>query len=183
MRKLNPDLTIHAGDYVLDEVSDLAQLGQSRFDSFEIMTNGFPTLELRIDRRKATLSAVDPTLGTLGAMDQIQRQIPRRFTLGLRGFAFAALYALAVAVVLVILTVESASPFHSKSIPVSWVVVEIAIILPIFPILFFGSREATVNTLTRAEAPPFWQRTRDDWIVNLVFLVAGALVGFLVGKI
>jgi len=189
MRDVNPALTIRAGDYDLDSVADLADLVERRLSTLGISTVGEPNLELHIDRWGAKLSAVEPSPTTLGAMYSIQRQLPKWRaipTVDVEAVG-AALFLVGIVAFSLLVTgfiSETQRLMHHRGVltrDAAFVWGGIAALLAVGRLN--KSWRPVINTVTRAEAPNFWQRTRDDWIVNLVFLAVGLALGYFVGKI
>jgi hypothetical protein len=45
------------------------------------------------------------------------------------------------------------------------------------------SRKAVLINAYRADRPSFWQRSRDDWVIGVVMLLLGGMLGYLVNQI
>ncbi|GAA1799957.1 hypothetical protein HC028_16690 [Planosporangium flavigriseum] len=180
--------TLSAGDYTLDSVDDLATLSQPVVSDFMLIVNQTRAV-LTLDGRIARLEMKNPDLTARGAAAEVAR-VARRCQR--RGAFFIQRRWLLGAVAILVLgatyAVIEALGAVSKSL--QWSAVAVVAVLLIFNQATHGKpawlRRAVIYTRTRSEAPPFWERKRDDiWIAvvsGFVFLVLGVVVGYVLPK-
>lgn len=76
MREVAPDLTLHADDYTLDDVDDLADAPETYVRRFVAESQG---KGIRLDLADVSvIAANDPDLKTRGMMEEVQRLTRRR---------------------------------------------------------------------------------------------------------
>jgi hypothetical protein len=175
----NQQVTLRTDKYVLDAVDDLDNAEESTLAQLVVTGDG-ARVRLTLGPRASVLEVRDPDLRLRGFIQEVQRVAHR---CSRRRASIAAL-----AVVLVLgagaLRGGTAVGLLPQSPPL-WVLALIVLPLGFATGLITGRAQSrtVLYTRTRAEAPTFWTRKRDDLLINVVALLVGGVIGYFVNMI
>jgi hypothetical protein len=157
-------LAIECGDWVMDDSMDFENpdLPERLPDVAMTGTDGKTAVSVKLGEGEASVHLIEPTTFTEGTLSRILRLTkPRR-------------------------RIFSRIKFDTKTGPRMVVFTTRMALLATrmvpFPVSVTGvlSSAVLINAY-RDERPTFWQRTRDDWIVAVVMLLLGAMLGGVIG--
>lgn len=182
---------IQADEFVTTDPSDMLDMPSDVINSLSIVAVD-PSITITLSRTTATAEATDPDLVVLGALTKIEELLQRRrrrlkfFTwsggddpssLGTSILSLILGIAGVIAAVVGLLT-EGDNP-SEPGLSRGWIIA-IGIVSSILLVgyLTLGTRRfATVIPRSQKDAPPFWERNRDEIAINAIFTVIGGVLG------
>jgi hypothetical protein len=194
LRELTDDVRIQADDYGATEPQDLLQIQPATISELTIVATQ-PSVTVTLSGKTATLEATDADTMTLGATKRIETRMrqcrrPLKRLLWTTNdkqpptlVAFAFIVGL-IALVLAIFAVAdlvNPSPPSPDATTISWrsasEIWGLAVLLIALSVTLTARRQAIVIPRLQKDAPPFWERKRDDIAINAVFTVIGVGLG------
>jgi hypothetical protein len=190
LKELTADVRIQADDFEANEPQDLVDISSDTINELTLVATQ-PNVTVNLSGKTATLEATDPDNSTLGALKRIeermgQRRRPLKRVLWntnrepvLVGIAFL-LGLISVVLVAVWLAPDPANPPpNTANDDTGWVIGIWVLTLLVIPltVIMTARRQAIVIPRLQKDAPPFWERNKDDIAVNAVFTVIGAGLG------
>ena len=149
---------------------------------------------MTLSKDAATAEATDPDMMTLGALKRIEEIVRKRNRpfkkfvwkasarppaeeMRLADFLLVILMAGLFAGLVVLLSPEKGT--NELRLGVGWTVVISSLIVLAFATMFgmTTTRQAIVVPRSQKDAPPFFDRNRDQLVVNAIFAVVGAALG------
>jgi hypothetical protein len=194
LKELTQDVRIQADDFVATEPQDLLDISSKAIDELTIVATQ-PSVTVTLSGKTATLEATDADTMTLGATKRIeermrQRRRPLKKVLWnaehtpLLVLVASGLGLLALVLAIAALTnPDPATPPPPGTTRISWEVairiwVTAALAITISVILT-ARRQAIIIPRYQKDAPPFWERNRDQIAINAIFTVIGGVLGIL----
>ncbi|SFR11656.1 hypothetical protein SAMN04488564_103622 [Lentzea waywayandensis] len=176
------DLIIEVnGEDLLKDVSHLSSY-QGRVKSISV-TSG--SVRLYLGAYPCQIVVRTPDLKLRGMMSEIVKIADRCMRLRffhktLHSMRNAVLFTLACVAVTTYLGTTTASGRTSPSL-VDFALIPVGALVAI-GLVFWLLRplSSVLHTRTRHEAPPFWQRKKDDLLINLTSLMIGGVIGYYV---
>jgi hypothetical protein len=179
-------------NYEASDPSDFDQLPES-LESVRISTkrSSSAAVTVMIDTGRATVQLVEPDIPADGVLSRIRAICePRRRP----GWSFChwagPTLAILILAYLVVSTIAynltKTSPFWNNAF---WtpeiLVLSVALLAAGGGIMVIGSnkRKVRITNAMRADRPRYWARTRDMWVVGVATAIAGAVLGYLLGRI
>lgn len=194
LKEVADEVRIQADDFVATEPQDLLDISSDTINELTIVATQ-PNVTVTLSGETATLEATDADTMTLGATKRIEERMRQRRrplkkvlwtkekTPALVGLAIIlGLIALALAV-FAVMSLASENPPPPDSTTISWEVaigiwVAAALVIAISVILT-ARRQAMIIPRYQKDAPPFWERNRDEIAINAIFTVIGGVLGIL----
>jgi hypothetical protein len=192
LKELTQDVRIQADDFVATEPQDLLDISSKTIDELTIVATQ-PSVTVTLSGKTATLEATDADMTTLGAVKRIEegmrhRRRPLKKLLwnneqppALVGLTLVLNIAALVLAVLALTDPAPANPPPPDATTISkeWVIgVWVAAVLAtVFSVMLTARRQAIVIPRLQKDAPPFWERNRDEIAINAVFTVIGGVLG------
>ena len=184
------EVRIQADDFVATEPQDLLDISSGTINELTIVATQ-PNVTVTLSGKAATLEATDPDNSTLGALKRIEERMGLRhrpfkrvlwntdkipalvgtaFLLGLVSLVLFALW----------LAPDPANPPpNTTHIDMGWVIGIWGLTLLVIPltVIVTARRQAIVIARLQKDAPPFWERNRDQIAINAIFTVIGGVLG------
>jgi hypothetical protein len=189
LKEVAGDVRIQADDFVATEPQDLLDISSKTIDELTIVATQ-QNVTVTLSGQTATIEVTDADTMTLGAVKRIE-ELMRRRRRRLKRFVFgepflglmAAITAMITALIglgAAIDTVTSSSQ-RTSGPPVSWQwLIGLGWVLAVVSVLAVtmgARRQAIVIPRPQKDAPPFWERNRDEIAINAFFTVIGAVLG------
>lgn len=171
---------LRADDYALDGVDDIAALPGARIRSFDVISNAVDGPRLKLTEFSFRLEIPNPGYTGRGLADVLQQfaREHRQFVLSPQPFLVAVAVASLASIYLHL------SPRAAALLRGTQITVLLALAIASYRANsrgqpFLVSSGAAMFTNTRAEAPTFIERVKDDIVVNAAGVCAGWLLGIL----
>jgi hypothetical protein len=183
---------IQADEFVTTDPSDMLDMPSDVINSLSIVAVD-PSITITLSRTAATAEATDPDMVVLGALTKIEELLQRRrrrlkffiwsgggddpSSLG-TSILFLILGIAGVIAAVVGLLAEGDNPSEPE-LSRGWIIA-IGIVSSILLVgyLTLGTRRyATVIPRSQKDAPPFWERNKDEMAINAIFTVIGGVLG------
>jgi hypothetical protein len=191
LKEVAADVRIQADDFVATEPQDLLDISSDTINELTIVATQ-PSVTVTLSGKTATLEATDADMMTLGATKRIEERMRQRRrplkrvlwnkdkTPFLVGAAFTLSLVSLVFAMLLLLAPEPANPPpDSITIGREWIIGTWALTISVvsLAVIMTARRQAIVIPRPQKDAPPFWERNRDEIAINTVFTVIGAVLG------
>jgi hypothetical protein len=192
LKELTNDVRIQADDFVATEPQDLLDMSSDTINELTIVATQ-PSVTVTLSGKTATLEATDADMATLGAVKRIEermrhRRRPLKRLLwnkdqppALVGFTLILGVA---ALVLAVLAVADPTPANPPPPNTTTIGIELAIgtwvaavLATTLSVILTARRQAIVIPRTQKDAPPFWERNRDEIVINAIFTAIGGVLG------
>jgi hypothetical protein len=183
-------VTVDGAAYELDAIEDLATWSGKSLTKFEVnvdphqnKTRGVARTTLTIQESGMHLRMEDPSLAALGAATQLERvarRCRRQLAMSKRGgpaWPVVSLFAIALTLVFLIGGATGTHTPHTERRLLLWAIWFLGIAFAVLSSIYLVGRLRSGSRLygaSRAEAPTFWQRKRDDITLHVV---AGSVIG------
>jgi hypothetical protein len=194
LKEVAADVRIQADDFVATEAQDLLDISSDTIDELTIVaTQPSVTVTLSGSTATATLEATDADMATLGAVKRIEERM-RHCRRPLKKLLWnkdqpPALVGLAIGLGILSLVFaiaalanpapENPPPPDTTTIGIGWIIgLWAATLLTIaLSVALTARRQAIVIPRPQKDAPPFWERNRDDIAINAIFTFIGGVLG------
>lgn len=196
LNEVADDVRIQADDFVATEPQDLLDMSSDTINELTIVATQ-PNVTVTLSGNTATLEATDADMAALGAVKRIEERMRhRRRPLerllwnkdqppALVGLAISLGVVASVLAIVALssptapnpqLGAESDTP---REIGVEWVIGTwaAALLTIVLSVIMTARRQAIVIPRTQKDAPPFWERNRDEIAINAIFTVIGGVLG------
>jgi hypothetical protein len=182
---------IQADEFVTTDPSDMLDMPSDVINSLSIVAVD-PSITITLSGTAATAEATDPDMVVLGALTKIEELLQRRRR-RLKFFIWSgggddpkswgtSILLLILGIAGVMTAVVGLSEGDNPSelgVSRGWIIA-IGIVSSILLVgyLTLGTRRyATVIPRSQKDAPPFWERNRDEIAINAIFTVIGGILG------
>jgi hypothetical protein len=191
LKEIADEVRIQADGFVATEPKDLLDIPSDAINELTIVATQ-PNVTVTLSRNTATLEATDADTMTLGAVKRIEERMRHRRrplkkvlwnTKKMPSLAIIAIVLGLISVVLAIAALGSdpQNPPPPGTTTISyevaigiWVTTALAIALSV---TVTARRQAIVIPRPQKDAPPFWERNRDEIAINAAFTVIGGVLG------
>jgi hypothetical protein len=173
------ELAITYDAYEATAAEDFTELPETGRDVKMTAKSGESSVTVTLSPRSARIVEVEPTSATHGLASLIRSiagrgsRVPLRAWLGLTPVVIPTLLAIT----------------YAPSLGANWSVIVVLftmlitmIVLRRIPARMTGESARVINAY-RADRPTFLQRTRDDWVVELVCVAIGLVAGYILGRL
>jgi hypothetical protein len=190
LKELTADVRIQADDFEATDPQDLLDISSDTIDELTIVASQ-PNVTVSLSGKAATLEATDPDNSTLGALKRIEERVDQRrrplkkvlWNTNREPFLVAIAFLLGI-VSVVLLGIWLASdppnpPPNTIRDDIGWVIGiwVVTLLVVSLSVIMTARRQAVVIPRLQKDAPPFWERNRDEIAINAVFTVIGAVLG------
>jgi hypothetical protein len=191
LKEVAGDVRIQADDFVATEPQDLLDISSDAINELTIVATQ-PNVTVTLSRNTATLEATDADMATLGASKRIeermrQRRRPLKRLLwntdqppALVGLALVlSLVSLVFVLLLLAPAPANPPPPGTTTIGREWVIGTwaAALLAITLSVTLTARRQAIVIPRPQKDAPPFWERNKDEIAINATFTVIGGILG------
>ena len=188
--KVTSSVRIQADEFVATEPRDLLDMPSDVINRLQIVATE-PSVTITLSADVAAVEATDADMSTLGALRRIE-ELMRGRRRPLKRFVWSdpwsgSLFALAAAVSACLAGVVGLSTYPMDSSRGSsesgfdwgWLVglLCVLVVTGILAALMVTRRQAIVIPRPQKEAPPFWERNKDQIAINAIFTVIGGVLG------
>jgi hypothetical protein len=175
---------IETRQYRLDNLSELFALDTLKFGKLHIATKD-PYVSFDFEDGALVLYSDKDTLEMEGLLARIRTivEVRKRFR---RGRYFRFVFFLVVMLVGIGLLIVRALIFGKQPL---WVSIVLGALVGVVGSIVgdrfgsWGDTNAVIFNRSRKELPSFWQRQKDNILVNLVYFILGAFVSYLISSI
>jgi hypothetical protein len=196
LKEVADDVRIQADDFVATEPQDLLDISSDTINELTIVATQ-PNVTVTLSRNTATLEATDADMATLGASKRIEERMlqcrrPLKRLLWNKdqppALVLIAIILSIAAFVLVLAALASPTSPNPQLTPNSNTTTEIGIVWGIgtcvlalltiaLSVILTARRQAIVIPRPQKDAPPFWERNKDEIAINATFSVIGGILG------
>ena len=184
-------LRIECDDWELSDPGDFADPDLperlSRLRMVAARREGDTEIVVLLSSHGAEVTVTEPDTLTLGVLRRVQevcdgrdqsRNAKRR-----RLARVAALLPLVIVALMAMVRVEDKSVALALLMGLLTLIMFIGALYNVRRLMHMSGTTATLVNNYRTERPSFWQRTRDDWIIGVVMLLLGGVLGYFVNQI
>ncbi|MEV4388427.1 hypothetical protein AB0J68_22380 [Micromonospora sp. NPDC049580] len=189
MQEAAAEVFILTDKYQIDKVADLAQLKEPRIKSLHFVAEG-GRVQLVIKGSGAYLQVLDPNLQERGMAAEITQIANRCRKFGgvrtMRSSASIAVVTGVLSVAAIAMTVVAVAGgvdyARQNDLPsaVAWLAIPSSLATASLGYLYARN---TINTRTRAEAPPWMKRNADALVTNAIVSAIFLFLGIWIGKL
>jgi hypothetical protein len=190
LKEVAGDVRIQADDFVAIEPQDLLDISSDTINELTIVATQ-PNVTVTLSGNTATLEATDADMTTLGATKRIEERMRQRRrplkrllwstenTPALLGLTAVLSIASFVFGVLLLAPAPANPPPDTTTIGREWIIgTWAATLLTIaLSVILTARRQAIVVPRPQKDAPPFWERNRDEIAINAIFTFIGGVLG------
>jgi hypothetical protein len=196
LKEVAGDVRIQADDFVATEPQDLLDISSETINELTIVATQ-PNVTVTLSGSTATLEATDADMATLGAVKRIEERMRHRRRPLKRlvwnkdqppvvvGLALALSIAACVFAIAALASPTAPNPqFGANSdtpteIGVEWVIGiwVLTLLAIVFSVVLTARRQAIVIPRSQKDAPPFWERNKDEIAISAIFTFIGGVLG------
>jgi hypothetical protein len=191
LKEASDDVRIQADDFVATEPQDLLDISSKTINELTIVATQ-PNVTVTLSRDSASLEATDADMTTLGAVKRIEERMRHRRRRLKRLIwkndqpPLLMIVALGLGIMSVVLAIaalgshpQNPPPPGTTRFDIEWAIGIWVLTLLVIPltVIMTARRQAIVIPRSQKDAPPFWERNKDDIAINAVFTVIGGVLG------
>jgi hypothetical protein len=178
-------------EFTLDNIQDLGELPDKRVDRIEIRSEDGRILVI-LGNAEDVVTLRDANMTTRGLANELMKLAKKRRLFRVFHWIYGSMLRTAIVMILGFGS-SIALVSLSQDGPTSWMLVPsnpsqwlfLAFCLVMLLVFLFRVRpeRSRLYVKSRLELPPFWARKRDDIAINIVALLIGGIIGYLVNMI